>query len=116
MNGGEYEAVQENDEPKQDLMPESETDFFSTMAADGYSFEINGEGKVTAMILRADGQDIAYQRIQQCAATKLIPRQLKSSFRADLPCCRPSRRPSSWATATFPKPTEGLLFPRPFVN
>ena len=60
--------MQENDEPKQDLKPESETDFFSTMAADGYSFEINGEGEVTAMILRADGKDIAIQRIQQRGA------------------------------------------------
>jgi len=71
MNGGEHEAVQENDEPKQDLKPESETDFFSTMAADGYSFEINGEGEVTAMILRADGKDIAIQRIQQRGARQV---------------------------------------------
>ena len=36
------------------------------------------------MILRADGKDIAFQRIQQCGARQMIPRQLKSSFRADL--------------------------------
>jgi hypothetical protein len=71
MNGGEHEAVQENDEPKQDLRPESETDFFATMAEDGYSFEINGEGEVTAMILRADGKDIAIQRIQQRGARQV---------------------------------------------
>jgi hypothetical protein len=45
-------------------MPESEPDFFSTMAEERYSFEINGEGKVTAMILRADGKDIPIQRMQ----------------------------------------------------
>jgi len=110
--------VPENDESKQDLRPESETDFFATMAEDGYSFEINGEGEVTAMILRADGKDIAIQRIQQRGARQMILRQLKSSFRSDLQrgLLKTSRGPSSWATATFRKPTEGLLFPRLFVN
>jgi hypothetical protein len=57
-------SVQENDEPKQDLMPDSETDFFSTRAEDNYTFEIDGEGKVTTMILRAHGKDIPIQRIE----------------------------------------------------
>jgi hypothetical protein len=56
--------VQENDEPKQDLMPDSETDFFSTRAEDNYTFEIDGEGKVTTMILRAHVKDIPIQRIE----------------------------------------------------
>lgn len=57
-------SVQENDEPKQDLMAESERDLFSTRAADSYTFEINGEGKLTTMILRVHGKDIPIQRIE----------------------------------------------------
>jgi hypothetical protein len=53
---GDHLSVQENDEPKQNLMPESETDFSSTRAEDSYTFEINGEGKATTMILRAAGK------------------------------------------------------------
>jgi hypothetical protein len=45
-------------------MPDSETDFFSTRAEDSYTFEINGEGKVTTMILRTHGKDIPIQRIE----------------------------------------------------
>jgi len=45
MNGGEHEAVQENDEPKEDLRPESETDFFATMAADGLQLRNKRRGK-----------------------------------------------------------------------
>jgi len=61
---GDHLSVQENDEPKQDLMPDSETDFFSTRAEDNYTFEIDGEGKVTTMILRAHVKDIPIQRIE----------------------------------------------------
>jgi hypothetical protein len=55
--------VQENDEPKQDLLPESEADFFSTVSTDTYTFEKDGDGKVTAMILHAGGKDIPIKRI-----------------------------------------------------
>jgi hypothetical protein len=51
--------VQENDE----LLPESETDFFSTVSTDTYTFEKDGDGKVTAMILHAGGKDIPIKRI-----------------------------------------------------
>jgi CubicO group peptidase (beta-lactamase class C family) len=61
---GDHLSVQENDEPKQDLMPESETDFFSTVSSDTYTFEINSEGKVITMILHADGKDIPIKRIE----------------------------------------------------
>jgi hypothetical protein len=56
--------VQENDEPKQDLLSESETDFFSTVADDAYTFERDSKGKVTAMVLHADGKDISIKRIE----------------------------------------------------
>ncbi len=62
---GDHLSVQENDEPKQDLLPESETDFFSTTADDAYTFEADQQGRVTAMILHTDGKDIPIKRIEQ---------------------------------------------------
>jgi len=56
--------VQENDEPKQDLMPESETDFYSTLSDDTTTFQADSQGKVTTMILHVDGKDIPVKRIE----------------------------------------------------
>jgi serine-type D-Ala-D-Ala carboxypeptidase/endopeptidase len=65
---GDHLSVQESvdgaAEPKQDLLPESETDFFSATADDKYTFERDSNGKVTAMILHADGKDISIKRIE----------------------------------------------------
>jgi CubicO group peptidase (beta-lactamase class C family) len=58
------ESVDGNAEPKQDLLPESENGFFSAMADDTYTFESDGTGKVTAMILHTDGKDISIKRIE----------------------------------------------------
>src|SRR5207248_1332849 len=57
-------TVQENDEPKQDLLPESKTQFFSTVANDVYRFEIDEHGRVKQMILHTDGRDIKIPRQQ----------------------------------------------------
>jgi CubicO group peptidase (beta-lactamase class C family) len=54
---GDHLTVQENDEPKQDLLPESTTQFF-TVADDVYAFETNARGLVIRMVLHADGRDI----------------------------------------------------------
>jgi len=59
---GDHLTVQENQEPKQNLVPESDTQFFSTVADDVYRFEVNGRGQVTAMILHTDGRDIRIPR------------------------------------------------------
>lgn len=61
---GDHLSVQENDEPKQDLMPESETDFYSTSSDDTTTFQTDGQGRVTAMILHVDGKDIPVKRIE----------------------------------------------------
>ncbi len=61
---GDHLSVQENDEPKQDLMPESETDFYSTSSDDTMTFQPDSQGKVTAMILHVDGKDIPVKRIE----------------------------------------------------
>ena len=61
---GDHLSVQENDEPKQDLLAESETDFFSTVADDAMTFQIDGQGKAIGMILHVDGKDISMKRIE----------------------------------------------------
>jgi hypothetical protein len=61
---GDHLSVQENDEPKQDLMPESEIDFYSTSSEDTTTFQADSQGKVTAMILHVDGKDIPVKRTE----------------------------------------------------
>ena len=61
---GDHLSVQENDEPKQDLLPESQTDFFSTTSDDGMTFQTDSQGRATAMILHADGKDIPIKKIE----------------------------------------------------
>jgi CubicO group peptidase (beta-lactamase class C family) len=61
---GDHLSVQENDEPKQDLLPESETDFFSTTADDVMSFQVDNAGHVAGMVLRTQGKEIPIKRIE----------------------------------------------------
>jgi len=60
---GDHLSVQENDEPKQGLVGESDTRFISTLNEDEYSFERDQNGRVTRLILHADGRDIPLKRI-----------------------------------------------------
>jgi hypothetical protein len=55
--------VQENDEPKQELGAESETQFFSRVADDQYTFVVDETGRATRLILHTDGRDIPSIRI-----------------------------------------------------
>lgn len=61
---GDHLSVQENDEPKQDLLPESDIDFYSTVADDAYTFRLDAQGHATAMVLHTDGKDIVIKRIE----------------------------------------------------
>jgi CubicO group peptidase (beta-lactamase class C family) len=61
---GDHLSVQENDEPKQELLPESEVDFFSTVADDVMTFQADSAGRVTGMTLHTDGKDIPIKRIE----------------------------------------------------
>jgi len=61
---GDHLSVQQSDEPKQELRPESEPECFSTASDDAYTFEMNAKGEVTGMTLHADGRDIAIKRIE----------------------------------------------------
>ncbi len=60
---GNHLSVQENDEPKQELFPESEREFFSKVADDEFSFEVDSQGRATTMILHTGGRDIPIKRI-----------------------------------------------------
>jgi CubicO group peptidase (beta-lactamase class C family) len=60
---GDHLSVQENDEPKQELFPESEVDFFSKVADDVFTFEVDSQGHTTKMTLHTGGKDIAVKRI-----------------------------------------------------
>ena len=60
---GNHLSIQENDEPKQVLMAESEKDFYSTSSDDTLTFQIDGAGRVTGLILHV-GKDIPAKRIE----------------------------------------------------
>ncbi|HKN24388.1 MAG TPA: serine hydrolase, partial [Candidatus Acidoferrum sp.] len=51
LREGDHLSIQENDEPKQDLFAESEQDFFSKVADDALTFEMDSQGRVTRMVL-----------------------------------------------------------------
>lgn len=61
---GDHLSVQENDEPRQDLWPESETKVFSKQSDDEYTFAMDRQGNVTSMTLRTGGRDIRIPRIE----------------------------------------------------
>jgi hypothetical protein len=48
---------------KQELFGETDRDFFSKVADDVYTFEIDAQGRITAMTLHTDGKDIPLKRI-----------------------------------------------------
>ncbi len=60
---GNHLSLQENDEPKQDIFPESSNTFFSKASDDELSFETDAQGRVTAMVLHLSGKDIPLKRI-----------------------------------------------------
>jgi CubicO group peptidase (beta-lactamase class C family) len=60
---GDRLSVQENDEPRQELFPESERDFFSSTADDVFTFEVDNQGRATRMTLHTGDQNIPIKRI-----------------------------------------------------
>ena len=60
---GDHLSVQENDEPKQELFPESERQVFSKAADDVYTFEVDSQGHATMMTLHTGGENIPLRRI-----------------------------------------------------
>jgi CubicO group peptidase (beta-lactamase class C family) len=60
---GDHLSIQENEEPKQELFPESDKDFFSKVADDVFTFTVDDQGRATMMTLRTGGKDISVKRI-----------------------------------------------------
>ena len=60
---GDHLSVQENDEPRQDLWPESEATVFSKQSDDEFTFVTDAKGRVTSMILHTGGRNIPIPRI-----------------------------------------------------
>jgi len=60
---GGHLSLAENEEPKQELLPESESDFYSTSSDDRCTFQVDSQGRATGMILHVDGRDIPIRRI-----------------------------------------------------
>jgi CubicO group peptidase (beta-lactamase class C family) len=56
-------SLEENEEAKQELLPESVSDFYSTSSDDTCTFEVDRQGRATGMILHVDGRDIPIKRI-----------------------------------------------------
>jgi CubicO group peptidase (beta-lactamase class C family) len=59
---GDHLSIQENDEPKQELVGESDSRFISTVTDDECSFNMEN-GRVTGLVLHVDGRDIPLKRI-----------------------------------------------------
>ena len=62
---GDHLTVQENDEAVQELLPQSATEFFSTVADDVYRFETDAQGRVTKTILLTGGREIPIPRLDE---------------------------------------------------
>ena len=60
---GDHLSIQENDEPKQELFAESESKFFSKLNDDEFTFQVDQQGRATAIVLHVDGKDIPLKRI-----------------------------------------------------
>lgn len=61
---GDHLTIQENDEPAQDLLPESETTFYSTTSDDTLTFESAPDGRLIRFILHLQGRDLPVNRLQ----------------------------------------------------
>ena len=60
---GDHLSVQENDEARQDLFPESDADFFSKTADDVFTFDVNSKGRATKLTVHTHGLDLPVKRI-----------------------------------------------------
>jgi hypothetical protein len=55
--------IQENDEPKQEFLPESPQDFYSANSSDECSLKLGDEGPAQVMVLHLDGKDVELKRL-----------------------------------------------------
>ena len=55
--------MQENDEAPGDLFPESELRFFSKSSDDVVTFELDGQGRITRLVVHTGGRSIPVNRV-----------------------------------------------------
>jgi len=60
---GDHLSIQENDEPKEEIFPESQNEFFSKTSDDELSFESDSSGRTVRMVIHTGGRDIPIKRI-----------------------------------------------------
>jgi hypothetical protein len=56
-------SLEENEQAKQELLPESQSDFYSTSSDDTCTFQVDSQGRTTGMILHVHGRDIPIKRM-----------------------------------------------------
>lgn len=56
--------VQENEEPRQELLAESPKDFYSANSSDEYTFKLDASGPAQFLILHLSGKDVEYKRVK----------------------------------------------------
>ena len=56
--------LQENDEPPEELFPEAELRFFSKTSDDVVTFDLDGEGKVSNLVIHTGGRSIPVKRVE----------------------------------------------------
>jgi CubicO group peptidase (beta-lactamase class C family) len=61
---GDHLSVQENDEPKQEIFPESQSDFFSKASDDEITFQFDSQTHAITMILHVNGKDLPVKRLE----------------------------------------------------
>jgi len=59
---GDHLQIQENGEPKQDFLPESAVDFYSTNSSDECSFKPADNPHAEVLVLHLDGKDVELKR------------------------------------------------------
>jgi hypothetical protein len=62
---GDHLSIQENDEPKQEIFAESQSDFFSKQNDDTITFQFDSETHAVRMILHVDGKDILIKQLEK---------------------------------------------------
>jgi D-alanyl-D-alanine-carboxypeptidase/D-alanyl-D-alanine-endopeptidase len=61
---GDHLSVQENDEPRQEIFPESQSDFFSKVSDDLVTFQFDSQTHAITMILHINGKDMPIKRLE----------------------------------------------------
>jgi len=61
---GDHLSVQENDEPKQEIFPESQSSFFSKASDDLVTFQFDSQTHAITMILHVNGKDMPIKRLE----------------------------------------------------